>query len=204
VAELRQAQERDSKRVDLQVLLAEALWRDEQRVDAVDVCLQLLDVLPDSIKANAILAEVWLLTGRLQEAQDYLNKVQEMLLPDMSSLDPNDPAGIAFRLPGAKPLPDVFMVTMMDDEAIFAADIADTAGWVAELGLGVAETGAPDDAELGEQVPDWLLAMEQSDEVLAAVMKEEELADWFARLKLPKHSAPPRSALLSQRTNTRS
>ena len=180
VAELRQARERDAKRVDLQVLLAEALWRDEQRVDAVDVCLQLLDVLPDSIKANAILAEVWLLTGRLQEAQDYLEKVQEMLLLDLESLDPNDPAGIAFRLPGAKSLPDVLMITMMDDEAIFAADIADTAGWVAELGLGAAQTGAPDDAELAEQVPDWLLAMEQNDEVRVAVMQEEELADWFA------------------------
>src|SRR5690606_16689498 len=63
-AELRQILAQNGDRLDLQSLLAETLWRDDQRIDVVDVCLRILDKIPYSIKANAILAEVWLVTGR--------------------------------------------------------------------------------------------------------------------------------------------
>lgn len=62
ISELRRILLDEPERMDLLVLLAEALWRDQQRIDAEEVCLKALEELPNCIVLNAILAEIWLQT----------------------------------------------------------------------------------------------------------------------------------------------
>ena len=83
------------ERVDLSVALAEALWRNEQRLEAVEVCQQVLDKHPYTLKANLILGEIWTRSGR-EEAQAYLRRA--------AAVDPEN--RIARELLGAaSPLP---------------------------------------------------------------------------------------------------
>ncbi len=68
------------ERVGLSVALAEALWRNEQRLEASEVCQQVLDELPHCLKANLLLGEIWTSSGR-EEGQAYLRRA-EALDPD--------------------------------------------------------------------------------------------------------------------------
>ena len=70
----------DPDRFDLKVPLAEALWRNGQRLEASEICQQLLEVVPHCLKANLILGEILTGTGH-QEGQAYLRRA-EALDPD--------------------------------------------------------------------------------------------------------------------------
>ncbi len=119
---LRQALAEDEDRIDLRVLLLEALWRDGRRMEAVNACLQVLDVLPNCIVAIAILAEIWLRTGRIDEAQTYLQRVQALTLPDATRLDGDSVAGCAFRTEGAPALPDEVQIEYIGSDALLVEE----------------------------------------------------------------------------------
>ena len=53
----RQALALDEDNMGLKIALTEALWLNNERVEAVALCLEILEALPNCIKANAILAE---------------------------------------------------------------------------------------------------------------------------------------------------
>ncbi len=106
-AVLRAGLSKDEERIDLRALLMEALWRDGRRMEAVTVALQVLNQLPNCITANAILAEIWLRTGRVDEAQSYLHRLHSLLLFDNEHFDSESPEGIAFSAEGAIALPAV-------------------------------------------------------------------------------------------------
>ncbi|MDY6878264.1 MAG: tetratricopeptide repeat protein, partial [Chloroflexota bacterium] len=80
IAEFRALLVKHPERVDLNVALAEALWRNEQRLEASEVCQQVLNELPYSLKANLLLGEIWTSSGR-EEGQVYLRQA-EALDPD--------------------------------------------------------------------------------------------------------------------------
>jgi tetratricopeptide (TPR) repeat protein len=69
--------EEQPERADLSVALAEALWRNEQRLESVEVCQQVLDVLPYCLKANLILGEIWTTSGR-DEGKMYLQRARAL------------------------------------------------------------------------------------------------------------------------------
>ncbi|NDJ52060.1 MAG: tetratricopeptide repeat protein, partial [Chloroflexi bacterium] len=78
IAEFKKAVSRDPERLDLQVLLADALWRSRQEVPAGRVAGQVLRRLPNSLHANRILAQLWLRAGKPEEAKPFLNRVREL------------------------------------------------------------------------------------------------------------------------------
>ena len=83
-------------RFDVRLALAEVLWRDGRHLEAVEVCHQVLDRLPGALKANLIMAAVWLDSPQPDEAEPYLRLAQ--------ALDPeNGNAKILFG--GRSPLP---------------------------------------------------------------------------------------------------
>ncbi|MBK8988572.1 MAG: tetratricopeptide repeat protein [Chloroflexi bacterium] len=125
---LRAAIAKDEERVDLRVLLMEALWRNGRRMEAVNAALNILDHLPNCITANAILAEIWLRTGRVDEAQAYLQRVHGLLLLDTQHLDPETPEGSAFCAEGAFPLPPVIELDYLGMEG-GQADFEETGVW---------------------------------------------------------------------------
>ena len=77
VDEFRDLLTEQPERADLRVALAEALWRNEQRLEASEVCQKLLDDLPYCLKANLLLGEIWTSSGR-EEGQTYLQRAEAL------------------------------------------------------------------------------------------------------------------------------
>ncbi|MFQ6100111.1 MAG: tetratricopeptide repeat protein [Anaerolineae bacterium] len=77
ISELRTLLAEHPERVDLSVALAEALWRNEQRLEASEVCQEILDELPYCLKANLILGAIWTSGGR-EEGQVYLRRAEAL------------------------------------------------------------------------------------------------------------------------------
>ena len=77
ISELRTMLAEHPERVDLTVAMAEALWRNEQRLEASEVCQQVLDELPYCLKANLLLGEIWTSSGR-EEGQAYLQRAEAL------------------------------------------------------------------------------------------------------------------------------
>ncbi len=71
IAELRAALAEDPQRADLQVLLAQACYLSGQKVEAVEVCSQLLKKFPFCLEANRLLALILPGTERSQDAETY-------------------------------------------------------------------------------------------------------------------------------------
>lgn len=65
------------ERMDVRVAFAEALWRNNQRLEAIETCQQILDELPYCLKANLILGEIWSRSGQ-EEAQFYLQRAEAL------------------------------------------------------------------------------------------------------------------------------
>ncbi len=77
VEELRALLNEDPNRLDLQVALAEAYWRDDQIVQASNLCQQTFDRVPYCLKPNLLLGTLWLNSGQ-EEGKRYLNRAQEV------------------------------------------------------------------------------------------------------------------------------
>jgi len=149
VAELQNLLGEGVRRVDLQVLLAEALWRAGRRVEAVDTCLQVLGQLPNCVQACAIVAEVWLSTGRVEEAQPYLKRLQALTQLSQADLSGDGPIVLAFQAEGAYPLPERLMLERLPEQAALGIVEGEAAEWVDEVSF-----------VEGEDDFDWLRALE--------------------------------------------
>lgn len=170
------------ERMDLQVLLAEALWRDGQRIDAADECTHILERLPYCIKANAILAEVWLVTDRVEEAQPYLRRVFELVLPTQKSLKQESIVGLAFETQGSPELPDAILLERATDA--LGAGRADVASdWVQDIDFG-------DELALEDVEPEWLGVMEQEPDSAEFEQKEHTGEDRLAAQAHAKAEVP--------------
>jgi len=76
--ELRELLATDQERVDLRVALAETLWLDKLYEDAETVCQALLAEMPNCLKANLILGQIWLNTERDDQARALLQRAQTL------------------------------------------------------------------------------------------------------------------------------
>lgn len=149
IDELRLALEKNGDRIDLKVLLAETLWRANQRVEVVALCLEILDMLPNCIQANAILAETWLQTGRTAEAQVYLKRLQALTQMDQIRCTGETAVCHAFRTPGAPPIPQQLTIEFLGERPPIVDEIP-SGDWVDEFPLG-------EDIDYGEEeLFDWL------------------------------------------------
>ncbi|MBN1955634.1 MAG: hypothetical protein JW900_11370, partial [Anaerolineae bacterium] len=153
VQEFRALLDAEPERADLQVALAEALWRNEQRVQAEEACLRVLDELPYCLKANAILGEIWARSGRA-EGETHLKRVE--------SLDPENNL-IVEILGQTSPLqPKEVKLPHLDYRPPSAA--VEQPAWFAAAGIGEQESALLDletamDARI--EIPSWLEEMGQ-------------------------------------------
>jgi tetratricopeptide (TPR) repeat protein len=95
ISELRALAAESPDRTDLEVALAEALWRNDQRLEASDACQKVLDRLPYCLKANLILGEIWTNSGR-EEGMIYLRRAEAL---DPENRMARDLFGVASPLP---------------------------------------------------------------------------------------------------------
>ncbi|MCB8979594.1 MAG: tetratricopeptide repeat protein [Ardenticatenaceae bacterium] len=190
ITELRRILAEEPDRMDLQVLLAEALWRDDQRIDAEEVCLHVLELLPNCIVTNAILAEIWLQTGRIPEAQKYLHRLHSLTCETEKSLDRETIVGQAFATEGAFILPKEASLEFLQTGTILPDKSAEpTADWVGEVSF----DNLPDDGsgevvmepESGMHSYDWLAEIgdSQTNELGETAVSEEVASetDWFSQ-----------------------
>ena len=63
---------------DIRIALAEALWREGRRLEAVEVCLEILEALPNSLKANLILGEIWTQGGNEEAGEEKLEAARAL------------------------------------------------------------------------------------------------------------------------------
>ncbi len=81
ITEFRTLLRGDPNLPDIRVALAEALWHDGRRLEAVDVCLDILSMLPNCLKANLILGEIWKQGGN-EDAGEQKLKIARTLDPE--------------------------------------------------------------------------------------------------------------------------
>ncbi|TEU15664.1 MAG: tetratricopeptide repeat protein, partial [Anaerolineales bacterium] len=178
--------EEDEERVDIQVALAEALWRNGQRLEASELCLSILEKLPNCLKANLIWGEVWFhsdneelkeeATARLAVAQalDPENTVAQELFGYLSPLSPQ-----------IKEIPRLEDVIVAPEEvvekppSVAAPEITSVDEEALDLLRQAREKTPEPVAEEPEREP---MMAEPAAEVTGPV-EAEEIPDWLRQLK---------------------
>ena len=198
VSEFRSLLDEQPDRADLEVAFAEALWRNEQRLEASEVCQRILDKLPYCLKANLLLGEIWVNSGR-EEGQEYLRRAE--------ALDPQN--AMAKALFGdASPLmaqevriaPLVYMPSVEEERPAWMTEAEATAVAVEGPPLTDGEAALVDIAAALEaqiEIPSWLeeidvseaaeaaevpafmASVEEPSEVEEPVIPEEETPEWL-------------------------
>jgi hypothetical protein len=166
-AELTRLLKKRPERLDLKILLADALFWDGGRSDVVEVCLGIVEEMPYCIKANAILAAAWMRSSRPMEAEEHWRRVQSLTLMTAGSIDPDSTLGRALNLGDGLGLPQEVVVEDLDELA------AATRQSYAMDDLAAERAG---DLASGDQIPGWLheIGFTAVEEVESE--EEEELA----------------------------
>ncbi len=145
ISEIKAVLASDAQRTDMQVLLAKAYFRNEQKTDASDICSQLLQRFPYCYDANRVMVELLPGTQRAESTQVYRHRVSE--------LDPY--AAFAQE--------SIFRSNEVPDAAVslerfeYTGPVSDSASsWGGEMGIGL-ESDATDMGASVQQ-PDWLKA----------------------------------------------
>lgn len=135
IGELRNALAEDAQRPDLQVLLAEMHFKNNQPDEASAVCSQIIQKLPYCLHANRIMVDILRNSQRDVEATPYWERVEE--------LDP-----YAAQVSTLKDVDEVPAESVMIDALELDSPML----------LGAPQTAAPEaDADFEkEELPDWL------------------------------------------------
>lgn len=175
-SELTRLLKQKPKRLDLQILLADALFWEGGPSDLVEVCLGIVEEMPYCIKANAILAAAWMHSSRPMEAEEHWRRVQSLTLMTARSIDPDSTLGRALSLGDGLGFPQEVMVEDLDEIAaakrqssamddLATESVGDPAssnqipGWLHEIGFTVDE-----EIELEEEEPAFQNVPEPIDE----------------------------------------
>ncbi len=185
ITEFRPLLEADPDRVDLKVALAEALWREDRRREAAETCQEILESLPNCLKANLILGAIWRESGQEEEGETLLlqaqaldpeNSLAQELFGEGSPL-PAQEVHIS-RLEEMPPLP----VEMLEEAP--PAEEEEPPEWLRRL---QAITAAPEEREpTVEEAP-------EAEEVLMGeeAAPEEEIPEWLRALREAHEEKPP-------------
>ncbi len=156
-AELRAMLAQEPNRPDLQVLLAETLWRYDRRYhyEAQEVAQKVLDRLPYCLDANLLLGEIWQSSEREEDAEIHLKRAQTL-----------DPEGVrAQQLFGPNPPIPAQAVQVERMEYVASTEVApiqdEVPSWLSGLqlepeGVTLADVTLPEEG----QSSGWLQGME--------------------------------------------
>lgn len=153
---------------DIRVALVESLWREGRRLEAVETCLSLLEALPNCLKANLILGEIWMRAGHDDMAEEKLNIARAL---DPENLVAQEMMGRDSPLPFEEvTLPEL---EISDDEMRrLAASLAPAAAIT--LAREVPEEISPEEAPETPEIPYWLKELEDAE---GAMVEEPQSLD---------------------------
>ena len=208
----------DPSRVDLEVLLAEVLWRRGNRIEAAEVCLNVLEKLPNSIVANAILSEIWFGSDRMSDAKRYFRRLQSMVVEDKSTYNSETAVGAALTTLGAPEIPERIELEMLDKDKpledqsdskpiLYASDdIESDPGDMYEWLSGVTQPSAearmeeviePDSWPAGQNLPEteWFQDEVAEEDLLA---EAEDAAEWIREVVEDDTAVKPEQKVVDQ------
>jgi len=140
ITEFREVLKQDPQRADVQVSLIEVLWQQGDLEQAARVCEEVLQRLPDALKANLILGYAHLVAGRREAAEELWRKA--------AACDPNNTmARVLFESAQTK-IPD----GMIAYGAAALPDF-DEAGWQAALAAAAQPPAPVEEPEPALPVP---------------------------------------------------
>ena len=182
IDEFRGVLEADAERVDIQVALAQALWWNGQKQDAAKVCDAILEKYPNCLKANLILGEILLDSGREAEGQ--------ALLETARATDPeNVVAQALFR--ERSPLPSESVAVPRLDQKHLEQEIqeirAEAPSPAQRPEPGTESSFQRPQEGIEEAMPDWLRRLQEEERELAeapvpAPPRTQEMPDWLRQL----------------------
>ncbi len=149
IAELRIALTEDPTRFDLQIELAKAFHLSGQLAEAAKISNEIIGKLPYSFEANRILADIYKKSDRPQEAQTYLQRLNE--------LDPYF-AYITESMPSPEQVSDTTVtLDKLDWKPGFTTPESEAQPeWAKSIGINM-ESSVPQD----ENMPNWLATPEE-------------------------------------------
>lgn len=160
---------RSPERIDLQLLRAQALWQDGQRMSAAEAATEILQEKPLSVSANRIMAELWIAERRPSDAQAYLARLE--------ALDPY----LAHQLTtGEDPPRDLARLEELDYDSLPSqAPATVNPEWLDALGQGAAAAKSSDQQNHADDAaPTATSAPADRDDVLA----DDEIETLFQEL----------------------
>ena len=174
IQEFRAILRQDPELPDIKVALLEALWREGRRLEAVECSLELLEVLPNCLKANLILGEIWARGGheeagwerlRLANALDPENQVAHEVMGDEAPLKLQE-----VYIPELTVAPEHLPVAVLEklERATLSAQMEEAVAAEVEE---VPQVGAQ---PWEEEIPDWLREMGVEQGEKAALPAEAE------------------------------
>ena len=208
INEFRQLLALEPDRVDLEVVLAETLWRADRRIEAAETSLALVERLPYCLKANLILGEIWSSSGREVEGAAHLkraqsidpeNAVAQTLFGERSPLSPMvmHIARMEYVAPPApaEQEPDWLQTLVRDSTGPAPTDEA-VPEWLQAVATSAATEETPTDADATREpglVPDWLQdvaanadleteAFVSAPEIPSTESADSEMPEWLAAL----------------------
>ncbi|HET6845807.1 MAG TPA: tetratricopeptide repeat protein, partial [Anaerolineales bacterium] len=177
ISEIRAVLANDPQRMDMQVLLARAYFRNGQKAEAADVCSTLLGMSPYCLDANRLMAEILPGTQAADAAQEHRRRVLE--------LDP-----YAEFAKGS-----MFSTDSVADAAVTLDRLEQTGQGFEAAGIAFGLTTNSQNTKLGAATPSWLAAEAQKESnPPSPIAADEDLPDFLRGSgwrEVPLDSAEP-------------
>lgn len=192
IAELESLLQEAPQRYDLRALYLEVLWRDGRRLEAARAAQSLLQELPYCLKANLILGEFWMASGREADARELFRRAAAVdpeftlaldLLGPTASVRPT--AVVMERLMYVPPTPAYAQPPVEEGEI---------PEWLQALGLPLGEAVPSSEAPAREEaLPEATLEVAPAMETpeIPEEVHEEPAAEPLEWLRSVEITAPP-------------
>ncbi len=199
ILEIKKTLARDPERLDLQLLIAKALWHNHQAVEAGKVAAEILRRLPNCVEANRLLALLWQRAQQPKEMIAFLDRVRD--------LDPY----LAYEIEknGKRAPADAFQLEMLRFDVDRPLTDVGTADWVSQISAIPKELGVtgplktpiesladfPQTGRPPAPIPDILDSPDWLQEALSSPMGQEANAgvegpNWLDSIMTDEQAAP--------------
>ena len=143
ISELRHALEEFPDRLDLKVLLAEALYEGNYIKDSGELSLEILQEYPACLPVNSLMVRLWLSAKRPDDARIFLERVEAVAPYESVKLI----AGNDSEEKG------VFLLPRLEGQVGVAAVSSETPDWMSSVG----EISGTFGQTVGDDVSDWIM-----------------------------------------------